>query len=286
LGGLCVMTVSGQRVWGRVSAILAIGLASALLAGCSSQFDNLAAPTPTQVSTYASETGKLMVFDGTKERQMYSSEYLLASINYSNQRCDEFFDKLARYQQDSSFADKVLASAIAAGTPLLAVYKASEAAIATTGAALALTQNVNKFASEIYAYSAHAGQLRRHVKDQMADFLKNREGDWTNGRLKLETCKAVGGCYNELERMVFVRGQAQAYANICSVTNLKAIVESSLSNTKSTCDLPGTGASAGAAALSGSSANCESKSKDDVKAAQPTAAKPARPSKAPPKTKV
>jgi hypothetical protein len=201
------------------------------------------------------------VFDGTTQRQMYSSEYLLASINFTNQRCDEFFDKLARFQQDSTFADKVLSSAIAAGTPLMAAYKAGETAIAATGAALALTQNVNKFTSEIYAYSAHAGQLRRHVKDQMADFLKNRESDWSNGKLKLETCKAVGGCFNELERMVYVRGQAQAYANICSVTNLKTIVESSLNNTKSTCDLPGTGTTAGAAALSGSSANCESKPK-------------------------
>jgi hypothetical protein len=250
-----------QSVFKRFAPALLAGL---LFGGCSSQFDNLLTPTPAQVSTYASDSARVTVFDGTKERQMYSSEYLLASINYSNQRCDEFFDKLARFQQDSSFADKILASAIAAGTPLMAAYKVGETTIAATGAALALTQNVNKFASEIYAYSAHAGQLRRHVKDQMADFLKNREGDWAGGKLKLETCKAVGGCYNEVERMVFVRGQAQAYANICSVTNLKAIVESSLSNTKSTCELPGTDTSAGAAALSGSSANCESKSKEVV----------------------
>jgi hypothetical protein len=259
-----------MQIFSRLLPSIAVGL---LTGACSSQFDNLSTPTPAQISTYASDSARVTVFDGGKERQMYSSEYLLASINYSNQRCDEFFDKLARFQQDSSFADKILASAIAAGTPLMAAYKVGETTIAATGAALALTQNVNKFASEIYAYSAHAGQLRRHVKDQMADFLKNREGDWSNGKLKLETCKAVGGCYNELERMVFVRGQAQAYANICSVTNLKAIVESSLSNTKSQCDLPGTDTTAGAAALSGSSANCESKSKEIAVAAVKPAAK-------------
>jgi hypothetical protein len=85
------------------------------LSGCSNSVDALlATPTPTQVAVFASETGDLSVADVSGPRRMYSSEYLLASINYTNQRCDEFFNRLARFQQDSSFVDKVLPSSISA----------------------------------------------------------------------------------------------------------------------------------------------------------------------------
>ena len=98
-----------------VAGVLAI---ATLLGGCFNSIDALVAtPTPTQVAVFASETGTLTVTDAQGIRPMVSSEYLLASINYTNQKCDEFFDKLARFQQDSSFVDKVLASSIAAATP-------------------------------------------------------------------------------------------------------------------------------------------------------------------------
>jgi len=107
-----------------VAGVLAI---ATLLVGCFNSIDALVAtptptPTPTQVAVFASETGTLTVTDANGIRPMVSSEYLLASINYTNQKCEEFFDKLARFQQDSSFVDKVLASSIAAATPLLAAY--------------------------------------------------------------------------------------------------------------------------------------------------------------------
>jgi hypothetical protein len=97
----------GVTMFRSVMVVLAI---ASLLGGCSNSIDALTAtPTPTQVSVFASETGSLTVTDADRVRPMYSSEYLLASINYTNQKCDEFFDKLARFQQDSSFVDKVLA---------------------------------------------------------------------------------------------------------------------------------------------------------------------------------
>jgi len=167
---------------------------------------------------------------------MYSSEYLLASINYTNQKCDEFFDKLARFQQDSSFVDKVLASSIAAATPLMAAYGVTANPIAVTAATVAYAQNVNKFTSEIYAFAPYASQLKRHVKDQMNEYLTGMTSDWRKGRLQSSACTSTGGCYNEVERLVVVRGRAQQYANICSIANLRAIVDSSLANTKSTCD--------------------------------------------------
>ena len=237
------------------------------LAGCSSYFDNLAAPTPTQITNYASEVGSLNVMRNNTSRPMDSSEYLLASINYTNERCDEFFDKLSRFQQDSSFTDKILASAVAAGTPLMTAYEVGAKTVALTAASIAYAQNVNKFASEIYAYAAHAPQLKRHVKDQMAGFLTNVEKDWQKGRLKMEACSAVGGCFNELERMIYVRGRAQAYANICSITNFRAIIESSLANTESRCkavgptNSNGTPESSGASTLAGGVSNCEAQPK-------------------------
>lgn len=207
-----------------------------VLGACSSQIDTLTAtPTPAQVSVFASESGTAVVSDATGSRPMYSSEYLLASINYTNQKCDEFFDRLAKFQQDSSFVDKVLASSIAAATPLMASYGVAAAPIAVTAASIAYAQNINKFTAEIYAFVPYASQLKRHVKDQMSAYLTGINSDWKQGRLQSSACSSTGGCYNELERLVVVRGRAQQYANICSIGNLRAIVDSSLANTTSVC---------------------------------------------------
>jgi hypothetical protein len=223
--------------------------------GCANQIDAIiATPTPTQVSVFASETGGLVVTDANGTRPMYSSEYLLASINYTNQKCDDFFDKLARFQQDSSFVDKVLASSIAAATPLMAAYGVGVNAVAVTAATVAYAQNINKFTSEIYTFAPYASQLKRHVKDQMNDYLKGIGTDWKGGRLQSSACTSTGGCYNEVERLVVVRGRAQQYANICSIANLRAIVDSSLANTVSVCKTAAATANATGATVT----NCES----------------------------
>lgn len=245
-------TVFLGRVRRGNTLLLLLPLYSIAMAGCSNIDNLIATPTPAQVSAFASETGTLTVTDETgKPRPMYSSEYLLASINYTNQKCDEFFDKLARFQQDSSLVDKVLASSVAAATPLMAAYGVAANPVAITAASVSYAANVNKFTSEIYTFAPYASQLKRHVKDQMADYLKQMSSDWNLGRLTSTACSATGGCYNEVERLVVVRGRAQQYANICSLANLRAIVNSSLSNTKSTCD---TTTNATAAAVT----NCKS----------------------------
>jgi hypothetical protein len=219
-----------------------------VLAGCKAADKLVATPTPTEVSQYATEAGVVTVSDiNGATRQMYSSEYLLASINFTNQRCDEFFDLLTRFNQDSSFVDKVLAASITAATPLMASYGVAANAIALTGATIAYGQNINKFASEIYAFAPYAGQLKRHVKEQMSDYLKNVSSDWRRGRLQDSACTSTGGCFNELERLVVVRGRAQQYANICSIANMRAIIDSSLANTVSKC-IPATGTDSSAAA--------------------------------------
>jgi hypothetical protein len=231
-------------------------LCAFLLAGCSSSIDALVAtPTPTQVSVFASETGTLLVSDSSGTRAIYSSEYLLASINYTNQKCDEFFDRLAQFQQDTSLVDKVLASSITAATPLMAVYGVGAAPIAVTAATIAYAQNINKYTAEIYAFAPYATQLKRHVKDQLDAYLKGITSDWKQGRLQSSACTSTGGCYNELERLVVVRGRAQQYANICSIANLRAIVDSSLANTTSVCKDAGATPSATGTAVT----NCKSK---------------------------
>jgi hypothetical protein len=178
---------------------------------------------------------KLVTDASGTQRPMVSSEYLLASINYTNQKCDEFFDRLARFQQDSSFVDKVLASSIAAATPLMAAYGVGVNPVAITAASVAYAENLNKFSSEIYAFAPYASQLKRHVRDQMDDYLKGIAPDWKLGRLQSSACSSTGGCYDEVERLVVVRGRAQQYANICSIANLRAIVDSSLSPTPYPC---------------------------------------------------
>jgi hypothetical protein len=213
-----------------------------LLGGCAKSADALlTAPTPVEVTKYANDSGKVTVTDAQgNTRQMYSSEYLLASINYTNQKCDEFFDQLARFNQDSSFVDKVLAAAITASTPLMAAYGVGQNAVAVTAASIAYAQNLNKFASEVYAFAPYATQLKRHIKQQMAEKLTGISAEWKQGRLVEQACPS-GGCYNELERLVVVRGRAQQYANICSIANIRAVIESSLTNTDSTCTPPANG---------------------------------------------
>ena len=199
------------------------------LCGCSDQLSPVTAPTTTAVSVYATETNSMSV----SNRQMYSSEYLIASIYYTNQKCDEFFDMLAQNQQDTNFIDKVLTAAIAAGTPLLASAGVSAKATAAVASSISFANNINKFKSEIYAFAPHASNLRRHVKDQMTIFATKLKADWQDGYLKKTIC--IGDCTNELERRIYVRGQSQAYANICSLANMRSIVESSLANTQSKC---------------------------------------------------
>lgn len=219
---------------------IAVISACLVLCGCGKSIDaQLAAPTPTEVSQYAIDSGAVVVNDSRgAPRQMYSSEYLLASINYTNQKCDEFFDQLTRFNQDSSFVDKVLAASISAATPLMAAYNVGANGVAVAAASVAYAQNVNKFASEIYAFAPYATQLKRHVKEQMTDYLKGISADWRQGRLQDNACVQTGGCYNEIERLVVVRGRAQQYANICSIANLRSIIDSSLANTVSTCAPP------------------------------------------------
>jgi hypothetical protein len=228
-----------------------------LLCGCGKAVDALIAPPkPQDISQYATETGVVVVTDSRGiTRQMYSSEYLLASINYTNQKCDDFFDQLARFNQDSSFVDKVLAASITAATPLMATYGVGANAVALTAASVAYAQNLNKFASEIYAFAPYATQLRRHVKEQMTEYLKGISADWRRGRLQDNACIQTGGCYNELERLVVVRGRAQQYANICSLANIRSIIDSSLANTQSVCS---PGASAGGAASAAEVPTCKS----------------------------
>ena len=172
-----------------------------------------------------------------------------------NQKCDEFFDRLAQFQQDTSLVDKVLASSITAATPLMAVYGVGAAPIAVTAATIAYAQNINKYTAEIYAFAPYATQLKRHVKDQLDAYLKGITSDWKQGRLQSSACTSTGGCYNELERLVVVRGRAQQYANICSIANLRAIVDSSLANTTSVCKDAGATPSATGTAVT----NCKSK---------------------------
>lgn len=231
--GSALSAFGRRRSW----SLLSLPLCAVTVVGCANSIDALVAtPTPTQVAGFASETGALGVTDASgTQRPMLSSEYLLASINYTNQKCDEFFDRLARFQQDSSFVDKVLASSIAAATPLMAAYGVAANPVAITAASVAYAANLNKFSSEIYAFAPYASQLKRHVRDQMDDYLKGIAPDWKLGRLQSSACSSTGGCYNEVERLVVVRGRAQQYANICSIANLRAIVDSSLSNTVSVC---------------------------------------------------
>lgn len=248
-------------VWRNVPRQLsAVVMGSVLLGGCgqlSNEFghNGVGIPAPTEIAAFYEETDKGSAL--SKGRRLKAGEYLLTSLTYTNEKCHVFFEKLEAFKQDSEFLDKVLTAAIAAGSPLLSLNASAEA-IANVTSGIASASLLNQHKTDIYAFATFKESLKQHVIAEMADFQAKRGLDlyaqWEMGvvpdyveqggikKLALRTNpqtyinvsepKAVSYLKSDSpSHLLLARSIAADYAAICSLANMRRIIEASLNVT-------------------------------------------------------
>lgn len=208
------------------------------MGGCSAfDLQPLTSPNPAQDIGYAEE---LTTIAGPK--RILPKEYLAASIVHSEQKCEEFFNALSRFKQDSTMFDKVLAAALAAGTPLFPIYHVSQAAQTVFTGSIGTTQSVSKSYAEVYAFTPYSEELRRLVKDAQQAYLDGEKVKSTvavvyaySGDASTKS-KAVTVTGSEIksvtlrEAFLAARLVANGYAAQCSLANLHALVRESITS--------------------------------------------------------
>jgi hypothetical protein len=148
------------------------------LAGCGGSIDFLKNPSgvgipdATSARFYYDET--VRGAKNSDNASLTAGEYLIASFSHTNSRCHDFFEALEKYRQDSDFIDKIITAGIAAGSPLMGLVGASGSAVARFTSGLSLANQTNKYAADVYAFSAFREQLKDHVFDSMSTFQKGR----------------------------------------------------------------------------------------------------------------
>jgi hypothetical protein len=235
----------------------------ALLCACSNAFTGVGIPSTTQISDYYDETNNINAGPAIQGRgkAITAGEYLIASVAYTNQKCEEFFIELEQVRQGSEITDKIITLAVAAGSPLMA-QASSAHAVSGFSSLLASANGVNKAFSEIYLLSAYTGDLKRLVTKKMTVFLDDRKINDTMMILTGERPPSISGerwrvirgvlldnsrdttplRADELQILMKVRffqspkpvdlmlarNLASGYAAICSLQSLRAIVGEAL----------------------------------------------------------
>ncbi len=148
--------------------ILATSALALLLAGCGANITGVGVVAPSDVRAYYQETA-------AEVGDMTAGEYLVASIAYTNQKCTEYFDQLAKLKEDSNFLDQVIMAGIAAGTPLATVYGVGAATVGTWAAGAGLANELQKDAANIYLFAEFKEELKPLVFREMQSFMvKNK----------------------------------------------------------------------------------------------------------------
>jgi hypothetical protein len=228
-----------------------------LLSGCSSYefFSNpsgVTTPTPVQLSEFATETAN--------KDALNTGEYLIASVNYTNEKCHEFFNLLDRFKQDSSLLDQVITAGVAAGSPLIALKSAHAATVSILSSTLLFANQVNKSAADIYAFSSYKDQLKTHVFESMIAYQKSKGLDLIQSarygvsvvdvalkdscatqtvslsdgnKIKVNLCKTQNFLQSKAPAdLMIARGMAADYAALCSLSNMKKIITAALEKTQ------------------------------------------------------
>lgn len=240
--------------------LCAAAMGSILLGGCGQLSDELGyngvgIPSPVNIAAFYEETDKGVALSGGG--RLTAGEYLLTSLSYTNEKCHIFFEKLEAFKQDSQFLDTILAAAIAAGSPLLSLNASAEA-IANVTSGIASANLLNKHKNDIYAFATFKESLKQHVIAEMADFQAKRgldlyaqsqlgivpdyvdEGSIKKVALRTSPVthvrvseKRVGSFLNSKSTAhhLLARSIAADYAAICSLANMRRIIEASLNAT-------------------------------------------------------
>jgi hypothetical protein len=201
-----------------------------VLGGCSGiELTPLSAPVPGQVVAYAEEMSVVA------KQDMSAREYVGASIVYSEQKCEEFFNALSRFRQDAKMFDKVLIAAAAAGTPLYPIFKISQAAQTVFSTSITAGQTVTASYAEIYAFTPYAEELRGLVRDAQASYLASQVKGFLRSLDEKRAPLSPDSSRNELtqrEAYLYARYVANGYAAQCSLSNLHALIRESITKAK------------------------------------------------------
>lgn len=205
--------------------LLAVVAATGLLAACGFTPDGVGEVTPSAVNGYYTETA-------SDSGGMTAGEYLVASVSYTNQKCHEFFTKLALLKENSRFLDDVLTAGIAAGAPLMTTFGVGASTVGAWTSGVNFANGVNKTAADIYLFADFKNELQPLVFREMDDFLDKKglsklAQDYIRDRAKspfLVSQKTVD--------LMLARNLATDYAAKCSLPNMRTLIAASLNKNK------------------------------------------------------
>ncbi|MEZ5924519.1 MAG: hypothetical protein R3D57_09045 [Hyphomicrobiaceae bacterium] len=215
---------------------VASGVLAVFLAGCSADVTGVGVVAPADVKAYYQETA-------AEVGDMTAGEYLVASISYTNQRCHEFFDQLAKLKEDSRFLDQVITAGIAAGTPLATVYGVGATTVASWAAGAGLANTLQKDAASIYLFAEFKEELKPLVFREMQSFMvKNKLAGILDVRIgfrspdDLSADERIGNAAlvrqfldsNSTQALIIARNVATDYAAKCSLANMRTLIADSL----------------------------------------------------------
>ena len=248
--------------------LCAAAIGGLLAAGCGSFSENFGSggvgiPSTSAIANYYSETGQQALIADSKER-LTVEQYLITSLTFTNVKCHGFFEKLEEFRQDRDFIDQIITAAIAAGSPWLALTNSAKT-VARITSILSVGNQLNKESADIYAFYAFRKSLKRHVFQGLADFqtkkgldllVQSRYGlkmqvlypdsnDHNVARIQLNADSKLSIDVNVVQLRAFLSSKqtedlliaqtiATDYAVICSLENLRRIVEDSLDSSSTT----------------------------------------------------
>ncbi len=216
--------------------ILATSALALFLAGCGANITGVGVVAPADVRAYYQETA-------TESGDLTAGEYLVASIAYTNGRCHEFFDQLAKLKEDSNFLDQVITAGIAAGVPLATAYSVGATTVAAWAGGAGVVNELQKDAANIYLFAEFKEELKPLVFREMQSFMvKNKLAgilDVTLGFRSLDELPREERVADPARVQAFLDSQspralivsrniATDYAAKCSLANMRTLIADSL----------------------------------------------------------
>lgn len=206
------------------------------LSGCGFSPTGVGVVAPADVHAYYQQTA-------AEVGDMTAGEYLIASISYTNQKCHEFFDGLAKLKEDSSFLDQVITAGIAAGAPLATAYGVGATTVATWASGAGFVNSAQKGFSNIYLFAEFKEELKPLVFREMQSFLVTNKlagilditiGFRSPKQLSVE--ERIGDpvkvqTFLDSQRtsaLIVARNIATDYAAKCSLANMRTLIADSL----------------------------------------------------------
>ncbi len=229
-------------------------------------YNGVGIPKTSQIAAYYTDTGNQAVLNVETGSRLNVEQYLITSLTYTNTKCHDFFEQLEQFRQDRDFIDQLVTAALAAGSPWLAI-SGSDKLVAKVTSALSIGNQLNKYTADIYAFYSFRKSLKRHVFTALSDFQSKKgldliiqrrygvqfhsellEGNGSSVyRIKLSTENQTTLDVNIdrlrlflasslTEDLLIAQTIATDYAVICSLENLRRIIEQSLDVATTTAD--------------------------------------------------